>query len=187
MMNIKKSYYLIFASNQSIDYLEELMCNKWGIDFEKRESMYRGGNYVSAKRTHLSDTLSIEPNFIHFLEEFSKPDFQHFSTLIYASFVEGKEKDKVSIKEYCKTAILNAIDDVILISESEHTDDGTKKVKPISDIEAENEKVRKNLVRNLLNEREKLVRINIAHKLKEMNIDTDIILATTGIDTNTIN
>ncbi len=113
-----KNYFLTIGSNLSIDELEFIFEKNLGMLFCKRNGSYKGGDYIDIDSHILADKLSIQSNYIPFLETFEIVEFSNYRTLIYVTINKGKEKDKKPRYDHIKSFIIKYIEDAHVIEES---------------------------------------------------------------------
>lgn len=100
---MKKSYFLRYGSNVAKKEIKELFESKWDIYFSENDSLYFGVYFVYSG-LH-ADKISITDNYISSSQEWLDERHSEYATLISASFVNGRNSDKLSRYKFVKHVI----------------------------------------------------------------------------------
>lgn len=111
---MKKLYFLKYGSDKSKEEISELLDNKWDITCSEHDSSYFGV-YFSYSGLY-ADKLTITDNYIPFSDEWLDEENKGFKSLIKASFINGRNADKISRYKFLKS-IFNQSDIFSIISD----------------------------------------------------------------------
>ncbi|OCG15081.1 hypothetical protein A9G28_08730 [Gilliamella sp. Fer1-1] len=90
---MKKSYFVTYGSDKSKEEISEFLHSQLDITCCEHDSFYFGV-YFSYSGTY-ADKLTIKDNYISLSNEWLNEEYKQFNTLIEASFINGKNVDKL--------------------------------------------------------------------------------------------
>lgn len=99
---MKKSFYLSFASPNSLDEVRKYFYDKFDIEFNEHESSYVG-EYLKYSGMY-ADVIKLLPNVMPTGDHLDREN-GNIETIIEMSFVSGKNADKLSKYKYMKESI----------------------------------------------------------------------------------
>lgn len=118
---MKKNCYILFGSKtKEPKDLVQFFYEKLDLDFKERDSLYLG-TYYKYEGIY-ADRITIELNLID--EDYKEYTHKEYKTLIYISYVKGKNADRLSRSKHLKNVIVNFLDDVDYLREDILSDNG---------------------------------------------------------------